>query len=166
MTGAADRPEPFRLLFVCTGNTCRSPLAEVLAREGAMARGWEHVEVASAGVAAAPGMPASDGSLRVAARHGLDLAAHRSRPLTADLAERADLILAMSPGHLFRLEELDATSRTALLDAFAQGLEGGEVGRGIPDPFGGDDRAYEAAYEAISEAVERVLDRLEPLLAP
>lgn len=166
MTRPSDPPEPFRLLFVCTGNTCRSPLAEALAREGARERGWTHLEVRSAGVAAADGAPASDGSIGVARRHGLDLRNHRSQGLTAELADGADLILAMSPGHLLRLEELDATPRTALLDAFARGAEVGHGGVGIPDPFGGDDRAYEAAYEAIAAAVARVLDRLEPLLAP
>jgi protein-tyrosine phosphatase len=159
-----DAPEPFRLLFVCTGNTCRSPLAEGLARHGAEARGWSHLEVASAGVSAADGLPASDGALRTARRHGLDLSAHRSRALGGELAGWADLILVMSPGHLLRLEELDALARSALLDAFARGAE--EGGAGVPDPFGGDDDAYEATYEALDELVAAALERLEPLLAP
>jgi protein-tyrosine-phosphatase len=166
MNAKADAPEAFRLLFVCTGNTCRSPLAEALTRREAASRGWDHLEVASAGVAAAEGLPASEGSLRAAGRHGLDLSGHRSSPLTAEKASWADLILVMSPGHLLRLEELDATSRAALLDAFARGAEGQGEGRGVPDPFGGDDEAYEATYQALERAVLAVLGRLEPLLAP
>lgn len=165
MTTRTDPPEAFRILFVCTGNTCRSPLAEALARRASQARGWHHLEVASAGVAAGPGQPASEGSLRVARRHGLDLAGHRSRPVDRELAEWADLILVMSHGHLHRLQELDADARAALLDAFARGTEGGEAW-GIPDPFGGDDEAYQATYEVLEELVEAALDRLEPLLAP
>ena len=52
------------------------------------------------------------------------------------------------------------------LDAFARGTEGGGGGWGVPDPFGGDDQAYEATYEVLEELVEAALDRLEPLLAP
>ena len=54
---------PLRVLFVCTGNTCRSPMAEVIARRGVRDRGWEHVEVGSAGVAAFDGAPASGGAI-------------------------------------------------------------------------------------------------------
>jgi protein-tyrosine-phosphatase len=162
-----DRPEAFRLLFVCTGNTCRSPLAEALARQEADRRGWSHLEVASAGVSAASGESASEGALRVASRHGLPLDAHRSRPLDAELTERADLILVMSPGHLRRVEELGAGERAALVDAFAH-PEGGEGrgGAGVPDPFGGDDEAYEDTYQSLAGLVRDALDRLEAILAP
>jgi protein-tyrosine-phosphatase len=162
-----SRPESFRLLFVCSGNTCRSPLASALAERELTALGWR-VEVRSAGVNASWGAPASEGSLRAGARHGLDLSGHRSRPIDDDLLRWADLILVMSPSHLMRLAELGAAGKAALLDAFARGEEGGDedAGAGVPDPFGGDDQDYEDAYLMLEELVPRALRRLEPILAP
>ncbi len=101
----AEGPK-FRVLFVCTGNTCRSPMAEVIARSRAAELGWDHVEVRSAGIAAFPGAPASVGAVRAASKHGLDLSDHASAPLTAEAAREADLILTMSPTHLMRVIEL------------------------------------------------------------
>ena len=79
--------ESFRLLFVCTGNTCRSPLAAAIARSELAALGWTCVEVRSAGTSALDGLPASEGSLGAAERHGLgdrerafDLARHGWAP--------------------------------------------------------------------------------------
>jgi protein-tyrosine-phosphatase len=161
-----NQPESFRLLFVCSGNTCRSPLARALAERELTTLGWR-VEVRSAGVSALSGTPASSGSLDAAARHGLDLSGHRSRDVDAGLIDWADLILVMSPSHLVRLAQLGGAGKAALLDAFAHGEEGGEdVGEGVPDPFGGDDEAYEETYRALEELVPKALRRLEPILAP
>src|SRR5262245_53840738 len=113
--------ESFRLLFVCTGNTCRSPLSEVIARRELEQLGWSHVEVRSAGAFAKEGMPASEGALQSAARHGLDLTGHRTSTLSPELVDWADLILVMGPWHLERALELGGDERTALLAAFAEG---------------------------------------------
>ena len=167
--------EPFRLLFVCTGNTCRSPLAEALTREALDERGWEGgVEVRSAGVAAAPGGRASEGSLEVARKHGLSLEGHRSSPLSAEMADWADLILTMSPSHLGAVAMAGGGDRVAVITEFAARQEAREadpreaarIAGGVPDPFGGDQEAYEATYRALEELVEKVLDRLEPVVAP
>lgn len=161
-----SRPESFRLLFVCSGNTCRSPLAAALAERELRRLGWR-LEVRSAGVAAMAGSSASEGSLRAGERHGLDLSGHRSRPVDAALLDWADLVLVMSPGHLLRLAELGGAGKAALLDAFAHGEESGEgAGSGVPDPFGGDDQDYEEAYRTLDELVGKTLRRLEPILAP
>jgi protein-tyrosine phosphatase len=162
-----SRPESFRLLFVCSGNTCRSPLAGALAEREVAALGWR-VEVRSAGVGAMSGAPASEGSLGAAVRHGLDLSEHRSRPLDDELVGWADLILVMSPSHLLRLAELGVAGKAALLDAFARGDEGvdEDAGAGIPDPFGGDDQDYEDTYLMLEQLIPKALRRLEPILAP
>jgi len=169
MTGGAQggpRPEPFRILFVCTGNTCRSPLAEVLAQRGIEERGWRHVEVRSAGIRTVNGAPASVGSLRAAAAHGLDLSAHRSTPVDGELLEWADLVLTMSAGHLVFVQDMGAGDRATLLGAMAAGGE--EVGEGgdVPDPFGEGQAVYEETFQVLEEMVARVLDRLEPIVAP
>ena len=161
--GSDSRSESFRLLFVCSGNTCRSPLAAALMEQELERLGWQ-VEVRSAGVSAARGVPASHGSLRVGARNGLDLSEHRSRPVDDELLSWADLILVMSPGHLFRLGAMGVAGKAAVLDAFAKG--GAEEGAEVPDPFGGDDRDYEEVYRTLEELVGMAVHQLEPNLAP
>lgn len=160
------RAEPFRLLFVCTGNTCRSPLAEALARRGIEKRGWRHVEVRSAGAATVDGLPASGGSSRVAREAGLDLEGHRSTRLDGSLVAGSDLILVMSRSHLEVVRELGGGERAALLAGLAAGEEGIGGGAEIPDPFGQDDDAYRETLRVLDGMIGRVLDRLEPILSP
>lgn len=164
----AERPatEPFRLLFVCTGNTCRSPMAEAIARRLLASWGWTHVEVRSAGVATLNGGPASEAAQRTAQRHGLDLSGHRSASLASEDLARADLILAMSPGHLARLAGQGAGGKSALLTSFAAAGGGADAGTSVPDPFGGTDADYEATFILLEELVEQALHRLAPLVAP
>lgn len=162
----ADRPRTtvFRILFVCTGNTCRSPLAEGLARAEIERRGWKHVEVASAGLSAAQGERATRAGVVVAGRAGIDLKGHRSRPLTPEIAGSADLILAMGPGHVAELRRLGVGERATTLGDFVAGAEG--AGPAVPDPFGGNEAIYQETFEELRELVSAALDRLEPVLAP
>src|SRR6478672_949733 len=83
-----------RILLVCTGNTCRSPLAEVLLRRALAEEKMDGVVVESAGTGAFGGEPASEGSYLVALENGLDLAAHRARTATRAMIADADLVLA------------------------------------------------------------------------
>ena len=144
-----------RLLFVCTGNTCRSPLAEVIARRYLTDRGASGVSVGSAGTGAWPDAPASDGSLLVALEHGLDLASHRARSLTADLVREADLVLTMGASHRERVDALGGTGRSWLLTEYAGAGNGG-----ISDPFGGDLTVYRATYEELDRVVRGAIDRI------
>ena len=150
-----------RILFVCSGNTCRSPMAEVLTRDLAAELGLPEVEVRSAGTAAVTGFPASGGAQRTAGRHGLNLAGHSSTPLNQELVEWATKVLTMSPSHLARVEALGGGERSSLLGAFARGEED-EAGAhlAVPDPFGGDDRDYEDTFETLKEYVGLALKRL------
>ena len=89
-----------KILFVCTGNLCRSPMAAGLMRQRLAAAGLDgHVQVASAGVYAIPGRPASAYAVDVMAERGVDISQHRSRDLTLADIERADLILVMEEAH-------------------------------------------------------------------
>lgn len=147
------------LLFVCTGNTCRSPLAAILARQEAERRNMD-VRTVSAGTFAAEGAPASAHSISVAARRGADLSEHRSRPLDSETVEDADLILAMTPGHLVALRteygrELDAELVTDFLPADHEWRRSP-----VADPFGGGPAEYEEVARLLEECVSHLLDRL------
>jgi protein-tyrosine-phosphatase len=166
MTQPDLSPDPtseFRILFVCTGNTCRSPLAEVVARRLAEELGTPELQVRSSGTSTVPGLPASDGARRAAHRHGLSLEAHTSAPLTAEMVAWADIVLAMGPAHLLAVRELGGGEKGSLLRVFAEG-RGGEGSAGndlaIPDPFGGNEGVYEDTFQTLERLVGKALERL------
>jgi protein-tyrosine-phosphatase len=146
-----------KILFVCTGNTCRSPLAEAIARKVTIDRGRLDVEFASAGTSAWDGAPASDGALLVGLEHRLDLSEHRARQLTPELVADADVVLTMGPHHLERVEALGGAGKTYLLTDYAST---GTRGRAVSDPFGGDLVGYRATYDELEAEIQRVLDRV------
>lgn len=147
-----------RILFLCTGNICRSPMAEALARKLFQDRDRGDIVVASAGTSAGEGSPASEGAYLVGLEKGLDLADHAASFLTREVVKRNDLILAMSQHHLDRAVALGGSGKTHLLGSFAgRPLEEAEV----EDPFGGTLEDYRATYHQlealITDAVERIL---------
>ena len=153
---AADR-EPRRLLFVCTGNTCRSPMAEELARRAAAERGLE-LECRSAGVAAAGG-GASPGAVRAAEEAGLDLSGHQSSQLGRELVEWADLILCMGESHRWQVADRGGEEKARLITEYLP-ADDPRRGRPVLDPVGGDLDVYRQTLETLREAVEGLLDRI------
>lgn len=152
-----------KVLFVCTGNTCRSPLAEAIARKLAAERGLEGVTFASAGTSAAGGAGASDGAMLVGLERGLDLGGHRSQPLTPELVRESDLILGMSEHHVATALDLGGAEKTFLLDEYASG---GESASAVTDPFGFAIEAYRAAATDIERQVMRAVERIAATRRP
>ena len=145
-----------RILFICTGNTCRSPLAEGIARKILRDSTRHDVEVSSAGTDAWDGGAATDEALLVGIERGLDMGAHKSRKLTREIVRDADLILAMSPQHLTAAKRLGGEKKSHLLSQFAAR---GESDRSIRDPFGGDLEAYRATADDLQSLVQLAIDR-------
>jgi protein-tyrosine phosphatase len=150
----------FRVLLVCTGNVCRSPMAEGLLRK--MLR--EHnrhgeIVVESAGTFPLDGSPASTEAIETAAEDGVDIRGHVARSLSARLVDRSDLILTMEPGHI---EDLVASfsgagSKTFLLTLFGD-VRGDQLG--VPDPIGLGVETYRAVYRMIKQSLEAAIPKI------
>jgi protein-tyrosine phosphatase len=147
------------VLFVCTGNTCRSPLAEALFRDLTKDRG--DFTVGSAGTGAFSGQPASRHSVALARERGLDLSQHRSRAVTLDLVEAATHIFALSRGHLRDLLEdfPHAEDKIYLVTEFTS--EDRLRGRDIADPFGGSLEDYREMMEHLDKCLPSLLAYIE-----
>jgi protein-tyrosine-phosphatase len=152
-----------RVLFVCTGNTCRSAMAEAIAKRIAQERGMSDIEVGSAGTAAWESAPASDGALLVSMERSTDLSEHQARLLTRELIDAYDLVLAMGPHHVERIEALGGKGKTFLLTNYASR---GASDRPIGDPFGGELELYRETYEELEKELNRLFDRLAAERAP
>jgi protein-tyrosine-phosphatase len=161
--GMSPSDPAFRVLLVCTGNTCRSPLAAGALRQ-ALGADAARVDVASAGTAAWEGQPATPSALEVAARDGVDLAEHRSQRVTPTLLRAADLVLVMERSHLSAVQALGAdANRTHVLSDWP---EPGEPALPVSDPFGASIEAYEECWRRIRRHVQRVAPQvLEALRA-
>ncbi len=138
-----------RVLVICTGNTCRSPMAEVALRALLSPELEAQVEVASAGTGAGEGAPATSLAIATVASHGLHLEGHRARALTPRLVREADLILAMEPRHVEWAQSLAPDSRDRIHLVTDQGAEGGVAEAGIRDPLGGTAEEYADTFHLI-----------------
>ena len=147
------------IMFVCTGNTCRSPMAE-----GAMKVLLEkdrpgQYEVISSGTSAAKGFPATENAIEASKVWNSDISGHESQPLTEELIEKSDLVLALTPGHYRQMMTINpgGQSKYFLLKNFP---DPDPFGDGIDDPIGQPLDHYKENFLEIAEEVGRILPEI------
>ena len=136
-----------RVVMICTGNTCRSPMAAALFEDALKRRGVAGVQVLSAGLAAQVGAPASENAVEAMKRRGLDISGHRARRADARSLSGA-LCVCMTRGHARALQGLYPGARTVVL-------------REIPDPYGGDLSAYLRCADALSDLADKLAAQIQ-----
>lgn len=157
----------FNILFVCSGNSCRSPLAEGLLRMKIPSRLQDEVVIKSAGTLGIDGSPAARYSVQIVQEMGGDISGHRSQGVTEELMAETDLILAMAAEHVEYLhgEFPQYRENIFLLKRFARAAnETGDhddpEGDDIFDPIGSSKETYRACAEIIDAELERVMPTL------
>lgn len=154
-----------RVLFVCTGNICRSPTAEGVFRRLVQDAGLAHaIEVDSAGTGAwHAGEPPDARSQQAAARRGIDLGAQRARPVRRDDFHVFDVILAMDRSHLRQLRKAAPPGATARIELLLDHAP--EHGRDVPDPYYGAGDGFERVLDMIEAAGGHLLATLREDIA-
>lgn len=140
------------ILFVCTGNTCRSPMAAVIMEKLALESGLD-VLIESAGIFAARGEKASSEAVEAVKKYGVDLTQHRAQQITNELIEKSDIIITMTDAHKMLLQDV-AQDKTVTVCELAG------IDDEIEDPYGGDLDDYIQTADMLYIALTQIADKL------
>jgi protein-tyrosine-phosphatase len=147
------------LVFVCTGNICRSPMAEGLMRHKFKEAGRDDLIVSSMGIHAQYGFPATEHAQKVCKEDGFDISSHKARYLMGDELEKADLILCMEPVHIKFVKTFfpRIQNKVFLLGAWPDRATRKSP---IQDPMGGSYEKYQQVFDLIKHHIERIFPLL------
>lgn len=150
------------ILFICTGNSCRSVIAEGLLRKRLYELGRDAVDVRSAGVRALNGMTPTDETVTVMREEGVDVSDYKSKNVTADMIKKAGLILTMEPVHKDEIVRLvpSAGSKTYLLKEYENQSGINPKGFSVHDPIGQPVEEYRIIRNEIKSEMERFVKNL------
>jgi protein-tyrosine-phosphatase len=145
----------FSILFVCTGNTCRSPMAEGIAKKIAAEHNVDNFQIGSAGTSAINGLPATDYAIAAAKHWDVDISEHHSRALNKKLVKASDIILAMGSEHVEAVLALDrsAAQRVYMLKGFPKPYNA--MQERIEDPIGGSLEQYNQTFLEMDEVIRK-----------
>ena len=158
--GSSATAHRTKILMVCSGNICRSPMAEAMLREKLSQAGGENFVIRSAGTMAIVDHPPQLRALQAMEKRGIDIRNHRSRPLSHELVDWADIVLVMTSDHLADMHDRfpESTQKFFLLTAYPEKDLEGQFG--VEDPYGfGLD-----VYDRVAGVIEQELDRIVKFL--
>ena len=141
------------VLFVCTGNTCRSPMAAALFNKIATEKSLD-VRIESAGIFAEEGAPASTEAIIVMKEYDIDLLGHHAQPINTELLEKSDVILTMTAAHKMLLEQY-AMGKVFTVSEYA------DLDDDIDDPYGGDVEEYKECADELYNTLLLVAEKMK-----
>ncbi len=137
-----------KILFVCTGNTCRSPMAEGIFKKIVSDKKIQNVECSSAGLFAMTGDEVTQESVKACERFGVDISSHRARRITAYILDETDKFVCMTKEHAASLSLYVPSDKIIVL------------GEGVSDPYGGNLETYMLCANSIKTALTEQLDEI------
>lgn len=155
------------ILFVCTGNTCRSSMAEGLLKD--MVKGVnENINVSSAGISTFEGEPANEKAIKVLKEKNIDISSHKSRQLDMDIIRNSDLILTMTKSHkgIIAYSAPEAKYKVYTLKEYARIINNEEINGNnldIADPYGMDYNVYELSMKEIEAELKKIINNINKL---